>query len=218
MNKEPKNIQKRSWAELGWLRAWLAVVAAVFVIVLVVTHFIPGRPPTFSDWLGALFVEFTGSLIVGTLVVCLWAFIRWLCSGNFKRFLFGLACVVTLIALAYAEEDLRGKLDWNSYKRQLEAKGEKTDFNDFVPPAVPDDENFAMTPIVSTSYGNILNSDGKVIPSNERNNNFVDRMGMSATENYDNAPTNGIGNWQTAKMSDLSAWQSYYRALARKTN
>ena len=31
-------------------------------------------------------------------------------------------------------------------------------------------------------------------------------------------PADKDGNWQTAKMSDLKAWQDYYRALAAKTN
>jgi len=44
----------------------------------------------------------------------LWLFIRWLCCWrNFKQFLFGLACFITLIALFYAEKTgaagMRGK-------------------------------------------------------------------------------------------------------------
>jgi hypothetical protein len=50
------------------------------------------------------------------------------CWRNFKRFLFGLACFATLIALFYAEEDWRGKHDWEKFKREWEAKGEHFDF------------------------------------------------------------------------------------------
>jgi hypothetical protein len=137
-----------------------------------------------------------------------------------RRLLVGLACVVALIALAYAEEDLRGILAWHSYKRQLEAKGEKLDFSDFVPPKVPDDQNFAMTPIVSTSYGNLMTSDGKIIPPRDRDKNYENRMSMNLLNAVNSVPTptGGVGDWQTAKMSDLSPWQSYYRALAAKTN
>ena len=52
-----------------------------------------------------------------------------------------------MIALFYAEEDWRGKHDWEKFKRQWEAKGEKFDFKDFVPPPVPDDQNFAFSPV-----------------------------------------------------------------------
>ena len=70
---------------------------------------------------------------------------RWIfCRRNFKRFLFGLACLATLIALFYAEENWRGKRDWEKYKREWEAKGDKFDFADFVPPPVPDDQEISL--------------------------------------------------------------------------
>ena len=140
---------------------------------------------------------------------------RWL-----RRLLIGLACAVGVVVLFYVEEDLRGMLAWHSYKHQLEAKGEKLDFSAYVPPKVPDDQNFAMTPIVTTSYGNILTSDGKVIPSKDRDNNYENRMAMNLLNAVNGvpAPTGGVGDWQTARMSDLSPWQSFYRALAAKTN
>lgn len=218
MKEEPKSIWKKSWkGPAGLLRWFLLVLAAAFLIFLCV-----GYESTLVRPFGKL-VLFSFLFAVGwaLVAVMLIAFFSWVCSWrNFKRFLFGLACVVTLIALAYAEEDLRGKLDWNSYKRPLEAQGEKFDFSDFIPPAVPDDENFAMTPIVSSSYGNLLTSDGKVIPYKDRDTNFVDRMVMSTTDDnyYNDSPTNGTGNWQTARMSDLGACQAYYRRLAARTN
>ncbi len=137
-----------------------------------------------------------------------------------RPFLLGLGCVIVLIALFYLEEDVHGYLAWHSYKHQLEAKGDKIDFSDFVPPKVPDDQNFAMTPIVSTSYGNLMTSDGKIIPPNERDKNYVNRMAIHLIDdaNNNNMPVGGVGDWQTARMTDLSPWQGYYRALAAKTN
>ena len=35
---------------------------------------------------------------------------------------------------------------------------------------------------------------------------------MAVSENGEN-PTNGIGNWQKATVSDLKVWQQYYRDL-----
>jgi hypothetical protein len=141
-------------------------------------------------------------------------------SQRLRRWLIGLGCAVGVIALFYIEEDLRGYLAWHSYKHQLETTGQKLEFSAFVPPPVPDDQNFATTPIVTTSYGNLLTSDGKVIPVNGRDKNYENRMTMriSADINSVQPPATGIGDWQTAKMSDLSGWQSYYRALAAKTN
>jgi hypothetical protein len=85
-----------------------------------------------------------------------------------------------------------------------------------VPPPVPDDQNFALTPIVFTSYGQMLTRDGKLIPYKNRDTNFVNRLKMDIVHNYEDSPKNG--NWEIAKISDLETWRNYYRALAAKTN
>ena len=145
------------------------MVVATFLIVLVVTLFIPGRPRHFSDWWPALVFTLLVSVVAATVSVGLWAFIRWFfCWRNFKRFLFGVACLATLIALFYAEEDWRGWHAWKKFKHEWEAKGEHFDFASVVPPPVPDDQNFALTPIVSTQLRNILTRDGKQIPYGQR--------------------------------------------------
>ena len=129
-----------------------------------------------------------------------------------------IALGVVILALFYAEEDWRGKYDWEKFKHEWEAKGETFDMAGVTPPPVPDGQNFALTPIVFTSYGSMLTRGGKVIPRRERNPHFVDRMKMSVAYNDDWPVTNGSGDWQTAKMSDLKIWQNYYRALTVKTN
>ena len=114
-----------------------------------------------------------------------------------KCFLLGLACLVVLIGLFYAEEDWRGWHAWNKFKHQWETKGEKFDFKDFVPPSVPDDQNFALTPIVASCYGYILDPNGHEITP--RDTNVVDRLKMEVP--LDRAK--GIGNWQKSTMSEL---------------
>jgi hypothetical protein len=81
---------------------------------------------------------------------------------------------------------------------------------------VPDDQNFALTPIVFTSYGQMLTRDGKEIPPDERDTNFINRLKMDIVHNYEESPKDG--NWMIAKISDLKAWRDYYRALAATTN
>jgi hypothetical protein len=215
MDENPQSIWKKSWNAPSLFGAWLVIVGATFLVLLAFAFWQQSGPS--FNWLLALFYMLLLGAIVATIFLLLWLFICWLCCWrNFKRFLFGLACFVTVIALFYAEENWRGKHDWEKYKREWEAKGEKFDFADFVPPPVPDDQNFALTPIVFTGYGQILTRDGKVIPEGKRETNFVNRLKMDVVHNYGESPK--AGNWQIAKISDLKTWQDYYRELAAQTN
>src|ERR1700690_492383 len=63
-----------------------------------------------------------------------------------RRVLIALAVLATLIAIFYAEEDWRGKHAWENCKRELEAKGMVLDWDKFIPPPVPDDQNFFQAP------------------------------------------------------------------------
>ena len=74
-----------------------------------------------------------------------------------RRILMALAVLATLIAIFYTEEDWRGKRAWENYKREWEAKGEKFDWQSFVPPSVPNDQNFFCAPV----FTNMLN--GKIV-------------------------------------------------------
>jgi hypothetical protein len=63
-----------------------------------------------------------------------------------RRILVGIAVLATLIALLYAEEDWRGKRAWENCKHELAAKGVEMDYDKFIPPPVPDDQNFFKAP------------------------------------------------------------------------
>src|SRR5450432_405715 len=205
MDEKPKNIWKKSWTGWRGLLLWFILFFVIFLFWLAVASI--NLP---FAWLFAIGLSLVGVLLVGC--------IRWIfCWRNLKRSLFSLACFATLIALFYAEEDWRGKHDWQKFKHEWEAKGEKFDFKDFIPPPVPDDQNFALTPIVFTSYGFILTRDGKVIPYEQRDTNFVNRLKMSVAHN-DDWPTGGTGHWEKQRLSNMEAWQQYYRNLSVKTN
>ena len=66
-----------------------------------------------------------------------------------RRVLIGLATLATLIAIFYTEEDWRGKRAWENCKRELEAKGMVLDWEKFIPPPVPDDQNFFKAPMMT---------------------------------------------------------------------
>ncbi len=53
---------------------------------------------------------------------------------TFGFLMVGLAALVTLIGLFFAEEDWRGKHAWETYRREAEARGVVFDFARFIPP------------------------------------------------------------------------------------
>ena len=214
MDEKPKSIWKKPLRLPQLFLAWLGLMVVTTVILVIVMTII-NTPLTKAHEVSGLFVF---GAVSATILLAGWIFIRWLCCWrNFKRFLFGLACFATLIALFYAEEDWRGWHTWNSFKHEWEAKGEHFDYASIVPPAVPDDQNFALTPLVASCYEMYFNKSGQEL--RPRNTNVVDRMQFSvwADENLAPWPTNG-GNWQKATTNNLAEWQAYYRTLAGKTN
>jgi tetratricopeptide (TPR) repeat protein len=128
--------------------------------------------------------------------------------------IFGIACLITLLALVVAEENWRAKHAWETFKREWEAKGERFDRASVVPPAVPDDQNFALTPIVASCYLRMLDKSGHQIQP--ENASVVNRLKMDI--GHSDSPTNGTGNWQKSTVSDLKTWQDYYRTLVETTN
>ena len=67
-------------------------------------------------------------------------------KSNAQPAIIALGGFVLLIALFYAEEDWRGKRAWENCKRELEARGAVLDWDKFIPPPVPDDQNFFKAP------------------------------------------------------------------------
>jgi hypothetical protein len=223
MNKEPKNFWKKSWTGPHWFRAWLILVSVLFFI-MVTYDGLTANLGGWRDWWLSVPLALLASAVIATIILGLWIFVRWLCCWeNFRRFLFGCVCLVTLIALAYAEEDWRGWHAWRQFKHQGEAKGEKFDFKYLAPPPVPDDQNFAMAPIwvesIEAGFGTNVAWQwyGKKLTEPERSR-LVDRLDMKLVADESDWPTNGGGNWEKATLTDLQPWQNYYRTLAARTN
>jgi hypothetical protein len=168
-------------------------------------------PPTPSPgWLNRQFKTF-GSLA------------RWLFSRRtVQRFLFGVACLATLIALFYAEENWRGKRAWMQFKRACEAKGEQFDVAALVPKPVPDDQNFAMTPLLAPllDYAMVMQpSDPKdPVPRVYRTIQWRDTNAQQQAQGIQLAANNRfqamprLGFWLLGLRVDLAGWQAYFRS------
>jgi hypothetical protein len=199
----------RGWL---WLVAWALLVLALsaiawFFIGLIGHDFLKGA--SVSLWLPAFGLGLAAALFLRLLVWCV-------CSWrNFKRAVLAIACLAGLVMLFYAEEDLRGWLSWRHFKSQWVAKGEKFNFADFIPPPVPEEQNFAMAPVVASAYSRVLDPSGN--QKSPPDTNVVNQLQMPLEIDND-GPPNAAGNWQKAIPINLKPWQEYYRDLALTTN
>jgi hypothetical protein len=115
-----------------------------------------------------------------------------------RRALIGLVVLVTLIALVVTEENWRGKHAWETYRHAWEAKGERFDWQSFVPPTVPDDQNLFTSPV----FKKIVSGEIQLNPYPK------DKDGYNYTE----------GDRQKNSVTDLRPWQRAYRNLRENGN
>ena len=218
MEKKPESVWKKSWRGPRWLLFCLIPFTLGFAVV----YANGDVPEPLKNYLGLPIYALFFSIFVTLILLLAVKFVCWLGNWhNIKRFLFGLACCFTLLALFYAEENWRGKRDWEKYKREWEAKGEKFNFADFIPPTVRDDQNFAMSPIFDATR-KLASRKWRDEHQNRQGSgwdtNLVDPLQIQiGSGNYNDWPTN-VGDWRLAKTADLKEWQNYYRWLATKTN
>ena len=73
-----------------------------------------------------------------------------------KKTAIGIGVIILLVVLFYAVENYRGKRAWEEFNQELAARGTPIDWDwkHYLPPEVPDDQNFAKTPFLEkTGYG-----------------------------------------------------------------
>lgn len=63
-----------------------------------------------------------------------------------------LGTLFTLFCAFFAEENWRGRRAWENCRRELEARGVELDWTKFIPPPVPDEQNFAMTAFLAPLF------------------------------------------------------------------
>ena len=116
---------------------WLIFFVAFFLMMLVADAL--SHTPVRSVYPGHL----AASAMIATGLMGLWLLVRWLCNRrHLGRFSVGLAIFATVVAIIYLEEDWRGKRAWENFKADAGARGAILDWAKFIPPAVPDDQNF----------------------------------------------------------------------------
>jgi hypothetical protein len=145
MNEEPKSFWWGIWGRPVRFFAWPAIVSMLGLIGLkIFLHHHPDK----QDALFVLLLAFYGVLILSGIGLLFSAIpvTRPLMMWALRRWLFSIAAFATLIALCYAEEDWRGKRAWEQAQQQLEAQGIDMNWDHYVPPQVPDDQNIFKAP------------------------------------------------------------------------
>ena len=167
-NEKPKGI---------WNPAWPSPGAALLRLLLITIVLLPSGWAVFAllvgDWklnMGEGTEESARHLVEGVVILVaavsvlflasllpvfgwLHRFLGWLLSPCVaRRVPIALVWMVTLVVLFYAEEDWRGARAWNKYRQQLEANGAQLVLAAFIPKPVPDEQNFAATPVVKSWF------------------------------------------------------------------
>jgi hypothetical protein len=136
---ESSQKQNRQWLRQAfwiWLVIFIAIAGLLAWLDLGAMRQRVHTPPY---WQQGLMSAAGATLGLGLCYCIRWPFTSW---RHFRRTLVGLAIFATLVAIFYTEEDWRGKRAWENCKRDLEAKGAVLDWNAYIPPPVPDDQNF----------------------------------------------------------------------------
>jgi hypothetical protein len=122
------------------------------------------------------------SLIRPTRPIVTWVLRRWF---------FCAAVFATLAGLFYAEENWRGQRALERSKRELAARGAELDWDKFIPPAVPDDQNVFKAPKMQEWF---------VLVNRNSNSNELTALMRSPT----NFPT-----WGTRKIESDGEARAY---------
>jgi hypothetical protein len=129
------------------------------------------------------------------------------------RYFFWVLGLVLVVVLLFAEENWRGQRAWNRYQRAMAARGEPLELSAFVPPKIPDDKNFTMTPFLADLFDFPRGASPRTSPLNG--------IGLFAS-NYDAAASEmkkanaaSSNSWIRAR-TDLPAWYAAFLASANK--
>ena len=109
------------------------------------------------------------------------------------RLVFVVGLLATLLLIFITEENWRGRRAWAAYRSAAEARGEKLFLKDFIPPDVPDAENYAAIPLIRGLFEKP--PEGKKQPDP-----FV----------LPNGNMGRLANVSEQKTTNLETWQAYF--------
>ena len=149
--------------------------------------------------------------------------LHWLTSWlTVRRALIALACMATFIGLCYTIEHWRGKRAWMEFKNRMEARGERFDLAYVVPKPVPDEQNFAMTPLLKPLLDYSV-TNGGIKWHDEEGIHRVEAVDVGVTMRRPQPDISQFGTpelqqqrppklnrWTSGERANLKAWQAFY--------
>lgn len=109
--------------------------------------------------------------------------------------------LVAVIGGFYFEENWRGSREWESTKKSLESAGESLDFNSYIPPRIPRDQNLAAIPLFKIERD----------PSQKNSLQYLSLKKALKNFSKDLGPLPKTGDWTKGEMADetvLKQWVS----------
>jgi len=161
------------------------------------------------DWAVILAVAIAVTFLTCSLPFVQRFFNRLFSRRIIRRALIGLAWLVTIIVLVYAEEDWRGRHKWNQYRQVIEAGGAQLDYRAYIPKPVPDDQNFAAIPLIESWFMQRTNFDTKWA------DNYSLASSMLGSQTNPTPPAPEGNSYQSGEryFLDLVAWKTAFDAI-----
>ncbi len=134
---------------------------------------------------------------------------RWFHWANLRAVSFGVLASVTVLLLAFMLSNWQGRRAWEAYRADAEKRGVELDLMALMPPKVPDEENFAATPLLLKFQSGTR--EWKEFKAST-NHNERTATPIRADDLSPKMPAPTAAQWFSGKRTDLLAWQNYYRA------
>jgi hypothetical protein len=113
-----------------------------------------------------------------------------------------------------AFENYRGRKAWDRYHAEAESRGERLDLKWFLPASVPDDQNFATTPLLAPLFaGQMDKATGHWVHADSNRVSAVNALfGW-----HRHLPSRGR-SWRQAEAVDLVAWEDALRGATNRVD
>ena len=121
----------------------------------------------------------------------------------------GFFAFIICVALAYVEENWRGDRVWAQTKAELEARGETFDRAKFIPPTVPDDQNFGALPYFKVGSGGKIALRASIDPLMDNISTLKDDPKFSQAKTW----LPHMGAWTRGETTDAATIEKQLEAF-----